>query len=130
MKHLKCLFSCFGLLLALNSTAGDEIGSAVDSRYLGAWRGNWLEGMSSGKIRVEITEGGGELWFIALPSFGSLPAQIRKVAGDDKRLGFYTAGADGKTMRFELKPSGDFKTLKGKAHYESLHMELELARVP
>jgi hypothetical protein len=130
MKFLQCLLPFFGLLLALNSTAGDEASAAVDSRYLGTWSGNWLEGMSSGKIRLEIKEGGGELLFTALPSFGVQPARLRKIAGDDKHLGFFTAGADGKTMRFELKPSADFKMLKGKVHYESLHMELELARVP
>jgi hypothetical protein len=130
MRTLKCILACFGLLLALNSAAADDVPSTIDSRYIGTWSGNWLEGMSSGKIRVEIKEAGGELSFAALPSFGVQPAQLRKVAGDDKRLAFLTTGADGKTMRFDLKPSGDFKILKGKAHYESLHMELELTRAP
>ncbi len=130
MKTLKCILACFGLLVALNSTAGDHGTAALDSRYIGTWSGNWLEGMSSGKIRVEIKEAGGELSFAALPSFGVQPAQLRKVTSDDKSLAFFTTGADGKTMRFELKPSGDFNILKGKAHYESLHMELELTRAP
>jgi hypothetical protein len=128
MKTLKCILACFGLLLALNSAAGDEAASTIDSRYIGTWNGNWLEGMSSGKIRLEIKEAGGDLSFTALPSFGIQPTQLRKVTSDDKRLAFLTTGADGKTMRFELKPSEDFKILKGKAHYESLHMELELTR--
>ena len=130
MKLLKYILSCLGLLLALNAAAGEQASNTVDSRYIGTWSGNWLEGMSSGKILVEIKDGGGELSFTALPSFGAPPAQIRKVAGDDKRLGFHTAGADGRTMRFELKPTSDFMKLKGKAFYESLHMELELTRLP
>lgn len=128
MKPFKYLLICTGLLLALSSAAGDDVNATVDSRYLGTWNGNWLEGMSSGKIRLEIKESGGEISFTALPSFGVQPATLRKVAGDAKRLGFHTAGADGRTMRFDLKPSVDFKTLKGKAHYESLHMELDLVR--
>ena len=33
-------------------------------------------------------------------------------------------------MRFDLKPSSDYKKLKGNAHYDGLHMELEFMREP
>ena len=104
--------------------------SAIDTRFFGTWKGSWLEGMSSGKIILEIKDEGGELSFTARPSFGAQPATINKITANDKRLGFHTAGADGRTMRFDLKPSDDFKKLKGNAFYETLHMELELIRVP
>ena len=130
MKLHKC--NLFILLMTFSSLAvgADEVSSIVDARFLGTWQGNWLEGMSSGKIKLEVKEGAGELSFSALPSFGTQPAAISKISGTEKRLGFYTAGADARVMRFDLKPSEDFKKLKGKAYYETLHMELELTRTP
>ena len=130
MKLYKC--NLFFLLLAFPFLAfsADEMSSTVDPRFFGTWQGNWLEGMSSGKVKLDVKEGAGELSLTALPSFGTQPVAITKISGTDKRIGFYTAGADGRVMRFDLKPSEDFKKLKGKAYYETLHMELELTRTP
>lgn len=112
--------------------ASDENTSTtnLNSRYVGTWQGTWLEGMSSGKAKLEITEFSGQLSFTALPNFGAAPANLRKLAGNEKHFAFETAGADGRTMRFELKPSSDGKQLKGKAYYDSLHMEVEFAKTP
>lgn len=130
----KFLFCLFALLLNFSAAviAADESTSTtnLDGRYVGVWEGAWLEGMSSGKVKLEITESGGQLSFTSLPNFGVTPASVRKLTGNEKRLGFETAGADGRTMRFELKPSSDNKQLKGKAYYDGLHMELDLAKTP
>ena len=130
MKLYKCNL-CI-LLMTFSSLAfgADEVSSIVDARFFGTWQGNWLDGMSSGKIKLVVKEEAGELSFTALPSFGTQSATISKISGTDKRLAFYTAGADGRVMRFDLKPGEDFKKLKGKAYYETLHMELELTRTP
>ena len=130
MKLYKCNLFIFVLVFPFLAFGADEVSSTIDLRFFATWQGNWLEGMSSGKIVLEIKEGSGELSFTALPSFGAHPATVNKIIGNNKRLGFHTAGADGRTMRFDLKPSEDFKKLKGKAYYETLHMELELIRVP
>lgn len=130
MKLYKCSLLILLLAFPFLAFGADEIFSGVDHRFLGTWQGNWLEGMSSGKIKLDVKDGAGELSFTALPSFGMQPAAISKITGTEKRLGFYTAGADGRVMRFDLKPSEDFKKLKGKAYYETLHMELELTRTP
>ena len=130
----KFLFCGFALLLNCSPAlmAADESApaTAIDGRYVGVWEGAWLEGMSSGKVKLEITESGGQLSFTSLPNFGVTPASVRKLTGNEKRLGFETAGADGRTIRFELKPSSDNKQLKGKAYYDGLHMELDLAKTP
>jgi hypothetical protein len=130
MKFIKCILFTLSLIVPLVASGADGDSRDIDSRYIGTWNGHWLEGMSSGKILLEVKENGGELSFTALPSFGANSAAIGKVMGNEQRLTFHTAGADGRTMRFDLKPSGDFKKLRGKAHYESLHMELELTRLP
>jgi hypothetical protein len=130
MKLYKCSLLIVLLAFPFLAFGADEGLSGIDPRFFGTWQGNWLEGMSSGKVTLAIKEGAGELSFTALPSFGAQSAAIGKITGDSKRLGFHTAGADGRVMRFDLKPSEDFKKLKGKAYYETLHMELELARTP
>ena len=104
--------------------------TALDSRYAGVWQGTWLEGMSSGKAKLEITQSGGQLSFTSLPNFGVAPASLRKLTANEQRLSFETAGADGRTIRFELKPSGDHQRLQGKAYYDGLRMELDLSKTP
>lgn len=130
MKNIKSILFFAMLLIPALSSGADEQAINVDSRYLGSWNGTWLEGMSSGKVALEIRETGGQLSLSPLPNFGAQPAAIAKVVGNENRVGFQTAGADGRSMRFDLKPSGDFKKLTGKAHYDGLHMELELKRAP
>ena len=130
MNLIKSILYFLCLLAPQLGMGADGNAFAIDSRYLGTWKGTWLEGMSSGKIVLELNETAGELSFTALPSFGIQPVGISKVAGDGQCLVFHTTGANGRAMRFDLKPSGDFKKLKGKAHYETLHMELELTRAP
>jgi hypothetical protein len=125
--------SVFYVMLAfvpVATNAVDNDSTVVDARYIGTWAGNWLEGMSSGKATLQVKETSGELMFTALPSFGTQPTPITKMVGSEKRLGFQTVGADGRVMRFDLKPSGDYEKLKGKAYYDSLHMEVELTRIP
>ena len=69
--------------------ASDENTSTtnLNSRYVGTWQGTWLEGMSSGKAKLEITEFSGQLSFTALPNFGAAPANLRKLAGNAEMLG-------------------------------------------
>jgi hypothetical protein len=118
----------FASALVFSSTAfGDD---SVDSRYIGVWKGSWLEGMSSGKATLDIVQGSGALAVTALPWFGVEPAPLKSIKSSEKSLGFQTVGADGRVMRFDLKPSSDYKKLKGKAYYDGLHMELELTREP
>ena len=128
MKLIKSILVLLFCLTGFAATGADEASLRVDNRYLGIWKGAWLEGMSSGKIQLEIKESTGHLTFTALPSFGAEAAILSKLGGTQQRLGFQTSGADGRVMRFNLSPSADFSKLKGKAHYDSLHMELELSR--
>ncbi len=130
MIVLKSIFYITLAFIPIAVPAADGDPATLDSRYLGQWAGNWLEGMSSGKATLQVKETSGELMFSALPSFGTQPTPITKMVGTEKRLSFQTVGADGRVMRFDLKPSGDYKKLKGKAYYDTLHMELELMRVP
>ncbi len=118
----------FVLALVVPTTVSSQ--DSVDSRYIGVWKGNWLEGMSSGKGSLAIGQNGGQLSFTALSWFGDEPVPLKGITGSEKSLGFQTIGADGRVMRFDLKPSNDYKKLKGKAHYDGLHMELELTREP
>lgn len=119
-----------GLLFSAGVIAQDSATPAVESRYTGVWKGNWLEGMSSGRITLEIAENGGQLSFSGRPAFGTDPVSISKIKHSDQQFGFQTAGADGGVMRFDLKPSADYKKLKGKAYYQELHMEVEINRAP
>ena len=129
-KIFKCAFAVLFLLAPFISNAADEVGAAEDSRYQGKWEGNWLEGMSSGKVSLAIVAVNSEIAFTARPTFGTEPTVISKIKGTDKTLTFYVTGADGHAMRFELKPAKDYKILRGKAYYDNLHMELELSRTP
>ena len=116
------------LMFSLGTLAQDNAVTTVDSHYVGVWKGKWLEGMSSGSAILDLAESSGQFSFTALPPFGTDPAPINKIKGSDKQLEFQTVGADGRVMRFNLKPSGDYKKLKGKAYYDGLHMEIEFTR--
>ena len=116
----------FSAFSATNSA--DDNHASLDARFWGTWEGSWLEGMSSGKATLKLEDGNGELTFTARPAFGTQPVLITKITGIEKQLVFHTTGADGHVMRFDLKPSKDYQKLKGKAFYDSLHMELELSR--
>ena len=132
MLTIKTKFILLVLFFSVCSTtnAADDNHASLDTRFLGTWEGSWLEGMSSGKATLELKDGNGELTFTTRPAFGTQPVSITKINGNEKQLGFQTIGADGHVMRFDLKPSKDYQKLKGKAYYDSLHMELELSRVP
>ena len=130
MKLIKCIFYSIFLLVSFHIVAADTENLANDSRYVGSWKGTWLEGMSSGKVSLEITRTGGEFSFTARPNFGTQPASIAKMVTREKQLAFVVSGEDGQPIRFELKPSDEFKKLKGKAYYDNLHLELELLRAP
>ena len=119
-----------GLMFSLSVLAQDNAVTTVDPRYVGVWKGKWLEGMSSGNAILDLAESSGQFSFTALPPFGTDPAPINKIKASDKQLEFQTVGADGRVMRFDLKPSGDYKKLKGRAYYDGLHMEIEFARTP
>ena len=118
----------FSAFASANATDDDHAG--LDARFAGVWEGSWLEGMSSGKATLTFKDESGELTFTNRPAFGARPASITKITRTEKQLRFQTVGADGYVMRFDLKPSKDYQKLKGKAYYDSLHMELELSRVP
>ena len=118
------------LMFSLGAFAQDNTVTTVDSRYIGVWKGKWLEGMSGGSAILDLAESSGQFSFTALPPFGADPAPINKIKGSDKQLEFQTVGADGRMMRFDLKPSGDYKKLKGRAYYNGLHMEIEFTRTP
>jgi hypothetical protein len=107
MRYFKSVL--FALALVYPATSFSQDG--VDSRYIGVWKGNWLEGMSSGKATLNISESSGLLSFTALPSFGVEPAPLKSIKGSEKSLGFQAIGADGRVMRFDLKPSSEYKTL-------------------
>jgi hypothetical protein len=126
IRYLKSIL--FVLAVVLPATVSSQ--DSVDSRYIGVWKGNWLEGMSSGKAFLAFGQSGGQLSFTALPWFGIEPAPLKGIKGSEKSLAFQTIGADGRVMRFDLKPSNEYKKLKGKAHYDGLHMELEFTREP
>jgi hypothetical protein len=126
MSYFKSVL--FVLALVFPATSFSQNG--IDSRYVGVWKGSWLEGMSSGKATLNIAESSGLLSFTAIPTFGVEPAPLKNIKGSEKSLGFQAIGADGRVMRFDLKPSSEYKKLKGKAHYDGLHMELELTREP
>lgn len=129
-KYIKCILLFYGVMNFLAATAQDSAAPAVDTRYIGNWNGTWVEGMSSGNATLSITENGGQFAFTALPAFGRDPAAINKIKGTAGQLSFHVIGADGRVMRFELMPLSEFKKLKGKAHYDGLHMEVELFRTP
>ena len=118
------------LMFSLGTLAQDKAVTAVDSHYVGVWKGKWLQGMSGGNAILDLAESGGQLSFTALPPFGTDPAPINKIKSSDKQLEFLAIGADGHVMRFDLKPSGDYKKLEGKAYYDGLHMEIEFTRAP
>lgn len=128
-KFIEGVLLAVTLLLSAAVLAQDGVTPAVESRYIGIWKGNWLEGMSSGAVTLDLAENGGQFSFSGLPAFGAEPAPISKINSSGKQLGFQTVGADGRVMRFELKPFADYKKLKGKAYYEGLHMEVEFSRV-
>ncbi len=132
MLSNKIKFILFALFFAAFATANaaDNVNSSLDGRFLGTWEGSWLEGMSSGKATLTLKDESGELTFTTRPAFGARPVSITKITSTERQLGFQTVGADGYVMRFDLKPSKDYQKLKGKAYYDSLHMELELSRVP
>ena len=130
MNIIKCISYVVFLLTFSHANAADGDLSAIDSRFLGSWKGSWLEGMSSGKVTLEVRELSADLSFTARPAFGTQSAAIAKIVGNEKQLGFQMVGADGHVMRFDLKPSKDYQKLKGKAFYDNLHMELELSRAP
>lgn len=129
MNHIKCTFLNVFLLIFSLANAADGDHSVIDSHFLGSWKGTWLEGMNSGKVTLEVRESSGELSFTTRPAFGTQSTPIAKIVGNEKQLRFQTVGADGHVVRFDLKPSKDYQKLKGKAYYDSLHMEMELSLV-
>lgn len=131
MLTIKTKFILFVIFFSTFSTtnAADDDHAGLDARFWGTWEGSWLEGMSSGKATLELKDGNSELTFTTRPAFGTQPVSITKIIGNEKQLGFQTIGADGHIVRFDLKPSKDYQKLKGKAYYDSLHMEMELSLV-
>ena len=129
ITFIKSILLTSALIISLGALAQDGATSAIDSRYIGVWKGAWLEGMSSGKVILDMAESSGQFSFTALPRFGNDPAPISKIKHSETQLGFLTAGADGRVMRFDLKPSSDYKKLKGKAYYDGLHMEVQFTRM-
>jgi hypothetical protein len=130
MIFFKCTLFALAVIAFSPSIAADSDRPMIDSRFIGTWKGSWLEGMSSGKVTLEVGESRGDLSLTTRPAFGTQAVAIAKIVGVEKQLGFYATGADGHAMRFNLTPDKDYKTLKGKAYFDGLHMELDLTRAP
>ena len=130
MSLFKYIFFALSVVTFSHSIAADSDRPMIDSRFIGTWKGSWLEGMSSGKVTLEVGKSHGDLSLTTRPSFGTQAVAIAKIVGVEKQLSFYATGADGHAMRFNLTPHKDYQTLKGKAYYDGLHMELDLARAP
>jgi hypothetical protein len=99
-------------------------------RLAGKWQGSWLEGMSTGKVFLELAPGAGQskIELTGFPKFGPGKAPVRDVVAQGETLKFVTVRADGEKVTFDLKLNDAGSKMKGKARYEGSRMEVELVR--
>ena len=96
----------------------------------GAWEGPWYRGMSSGKAKLEVKDGGGTVQLVGLENFGADPQPLKDVGFDGAALSFHTKGASGNTLSAALKLNEAGTDLKGMCKFEGFVVRLELKRTP
>jgi hypothetical protein len=124
-------FACvLGMTLLLETSLQAQETAKLD-RFAGKWQGSWLEGMSSGKVFLDLGASAGQeakIELTSFPKFGPGVAPVRDIAAENETLKFSTPRSDGKEIKFELTLNQAGNKLKGKARYEGSRVEVELAR--
>jgi hypothetical protein len=117
------------LFLAFMLGASWMPATAQQSSLDGVWEGVWYRGMTSGTLRLELTEGSGRIQFVGLDSFGAAAQPLREASLTDGTFSLQTAGTAGTPLKatFPVKPSA--REMKGFGSYEGFTLRFELRRV-
>lgn len=118
-----------GLALLLAGVAAPVLSQSADTAVIdGVWEGPWYRGMSSGKARFEIRDGGGSMELTNAESFGDGPHPLEKVSFDGKAFSFQSPGGGGPmSARLQLNERGD--QMKGMGKHEGFGVRFELRRI-
>jgi hypothetical protein len=116
------------LWLALTSVIASA--QQVDTHAVdGTWEGPWYRGMTSGKARLQIKDGGGTIQLAGLDNFGSEPQPLKDVGFDGNAFSFRTKGESGTTLSATLKLNESGTDLKGMCRFEGFLVRVEVKRV-
>jgi len=117
-----------GLTLLLAGAAIPALSQSADTAAIdGVWEGPWYRGMSSGKARFDIRDGGGSMELTNAESFGDGAHPLEKVAFDGKTFSFQAPGGGGPmSANLHLNERGD--QMKGMGKHEGFGVRFELRR--
>jgi hypothetical protein len=95
--------------------------------FAGAWRGPWYRGMSSGLMTLQISpNGGGNVTFTNLESFGGAPAPLAAFQARGDACEFSAMGQGGREFAGQATRAAQGRTLRGSARYEGFQYKFEL----
>ena len=119
-----------GLALLVTVAASPALSQSADTGSIdGIWEGPWYRGMSSGKARFEIRDGGGTMELTNAESFGDGVHPLEKVSFDGTTFSFQAPGGGGPmAARLKLNERGDQMMGMGKHEGFGVRFELRLVK--
>jgi hypothetical protein len=95
----------------------------------GVWEGVWYRGMTSGRLRLELTQGNGTIQLFGLDSFGATPQPLRESRHAGRVLTLEVVGKAGTALTASLTVVPSATDMKGSGSYEGLALRFELRRI-
>lgn len=119
------------LLIAMLSLSAQALRAAeTPADVRGTWEGPWYRGMTSGKARLQINDGGGTIRFTNLDNFGTEEHPLSEMALEGANFKFRSEGDKGGALTANLKLSETADAMKGLGKFEGFPLRFEIKRVP
>ncbi len=115
------------LLLGLTLASSTVLVANAEDEAAGTWEGPWYRGMTSGKVKIDLSAKPGTIQFTNLDNFGTQPQRV-DAAVENGALKFRTEGEKGGPLTASLKLNDARTEAKGLGKFDGFPLRFELKR--
>lgn len=115
------------LLLGLTAVLSTAQVARADDEAVGIWEGPWYRGMTSGKVKIDLSGKPGTIQFTNLDNFGTQPRPVEATV-ENGALKFRTEGEKGGPLTASLKLNEARNDAKGLGKFDGFPLRFELKR--
>ncbi len=122
------IWSAF-LIAALSLCATQASRAQTPADIQGVWEGPWYRGMTSGKVRMQITDSAGTIRFTNLDNFGTEEHPLSEIKFDRPNFKFRSEGDKGGALHADLKLNEAADAMKGLGKFDGFPLRFEIKRL-
>ena len=115
------------LLLGLTLASSTALVANAEDEAAGTWEGPWYRGMTSGKVKIDLSAKPGTIQFTNLDNFGTQPHPV-EASVEGGALKFRTEGEKGGPLTASLKLNEARTEAKGLGKFDGFPLRFELKR--